>query len=121
MSGASQSRDERTEGTADGQDPPAPTPTPAPTATPSGSDPVGPAEAPDPRQSPGPSAQPGPAGPVAAPTSTAKPKAARVGWGIPSSAIITAPNAISLGRLLLMPVCAWLLASQHYASGLVLT
>jgi cardiolipin synthase (CMP-forming) len=39
----------------------------------------------------------------------------------PSSAIVTAPNAISLARLLLMPVCAWLLASQHYATGLVLT
>jgi CDP-diacylglycerol--glycerol-3-phosphate 3-phosphatidyltransferase len=39
----------------------------------------------------------------------------------PSSAIVTAPNAISLARLLLMPVCAWLLATQHYASGLVLT
>ncbi len=40
---------------------------------------------------------------------------------VPSSAIVTAPNAISLARLLLMPVCAWLLASQHYATGLVLT
>src|SRR6266511_735815 len=39
----------------------------------------------------------------------------------PSSAIVTAPNAISLARLLLMPVCAWLLASAHYGSGLVLT
>jgi cardiolipin synthase len=39
----------------------------------------------------------------------------------PSSAIVTAPNGISLARLLLMPVCAWLLASQHYATGLVLT
>jgi cardiolipin synthase len=40
---------------------------------------------------------------------------------VPSSAIVTAPNAISLARLLLMPVCAWLLATQHYATGLVLT
>jgi len=34
---------------------------------------------------------------------------------------VTAPNAISLARLLLMPVCAWLLASAHYGAGLVLT
>jgi len=39
----------------------------------------------------------------------------------PSSAIITAPNAITLARLLLMPVCAWLLATAHYGVGLVLT
>jgi CDP-diacylglycerol--glycerol-3-phosphate 3-phosphatidyltransferase/cardiolipin synthase len=39
----------------------------------------------------------------------------------PSNAIVTAPNAISLARLLLMPVCAWLLATRHYATGLVLT
>ena len=39
----------------------------------------------------------------------------------PSNAIITAPNAISLARLLLMPVCAWLLATRHYTTGLVLT
>jgi cardiolipin synthase len=39
----------------------------------------------------------------------------------PSSAIVTAPNAITLVRLVLMPVCAWLLATEHYGSGLVLT
>ncbi len=39
----------------------------------------------------------------------------------PSSAIVTAPNAISFGRLLLMPVCAWLLGSGHYATGIVVT
>jgi cardiolipin synthase len=39
----------------------------------------------------------------------------------PSSAVVTVPNAISLARLLLMPVCAWLLGTGHYASGLVLT
>jgi cardiolipin synthase len=44
-----------------------------------------------------------------------------VGRVIPSSAIVTAPNAITLVRLVLMPVCAWLLASAHYGSGLVLT
>src|SRR6266545_6747445 len=44
-----------------------------------------------------------------------------VGRAIPSSAILTAPNAVTLLRLVLMPVCAWLLATQHYGSGLVLT
>jgi cardiolipin synthase len=43
------------------------------------------------------------------------------GRGGPSSAIVTAPNAITLLRLVLMPVCAWLLATRHYGSGLVLT
>lgn len=41
--------------------------------------------------------------------------------GGPSSAIVTAPNAITLARLVLMPVCAWLLATEHYSAGLVLT
>ncbi len=50
------------------------------------------------------------------PEALAAPQPAR-----PSSAIVTVPNAISLARLLLMPVCAWLLATEHYASGLVLT
>jgi cardiolipin synthase (CMP-forming) len=50
------------------------------------------------------------------PEALAAPQPAR-----PSSAIITVPNAISLARLVLMPVCAWLLATGHYASGLVLT
>ncbi len=44
-----------------------------------------------------------------------------VGRAIPSSAILTAPNAVTLLRLVLMPVCAWLLATAHYGSGLVLT
>ncbi|HZD02998.1 MAG TPA: CDP-alcohol phosphatidyltransferase family protein [Actinomycetes bacterium] len=43
------------------------------------------------------------------------------GRSAPSSAIVTAPNAITLVRLVLMPVCAWLLATGHYGSGLVLT
>jgi cardiolipin synthase len=85
MSGASQSRDERSEVTAERPEPAAATPDPHGTDLPAGME------------------EP------------------RVGWAVPSSAIVTAPNAISLGRLLLMPVCAWLLASQHYASGLVLT
>jgi cardiolipin synthase len=120
MSGASQSRDERSEATADRPDPAAQTteqpdlpahttdrPDPPPTT----------AERPEPATpTPGAPTDTGPA----TTTATAG-KAGRVGWGIPSSAIVTAPNAISLGRLLLMPVCAWLLASQHYASGLVLT
>jgi cardiolipin synthase len=38
-----------------------------------------------------------------------------------SSAIVTLPNAVTLVRLLLMPVCAYLLASGRYGSGLVLT
>jgi cardiolipin synthase (CMP-forming) len=39
----------------------------------------------------------------------------------PSSAIVTWPNGVTLLRLLLMPVCALLLAGGHYLSGLVLT
>ncbi len=39
----------------------------------------------------------------------------------PSTAIVTAPNAISFARLLLMPVCAWLLATGRYGTGLWLT
>jgi cardiolipin synthase (CMP-forming) len=39
----------------------------------------------------------------------------------PSNAIVTVPNAITLARLVLMPVCAWLLATEHYGAGLVLT
>jgi len=38
-----------------------------------------------------------------------------------SSAIRTAPNAVTLARLLLMPVCAYLLASGRYGWGLVVT
>ncbi|HEX4908029.1 MAG TPA: CDP-alcohol phosphatidyltransferase family protein, partial [Actinomycetes bacterium] len=38
-----------------------------------------------------------------------------------SSAIVTAPNAVTLVRLLLMPVCAYLLATGRYGWGLVLT
>jgi cardiolipin synthase (CMP-forming) len=37
------------------------------------------------------------------------------------SAILTAPNVITFTRLLLMPVCAWLLATGHWAAGLWLT
>jgi cardiolipin synthase (CMP-forming) len=39
----------------------------------------------------------------------------------PSTAIVTAPNAVTLVRLLLLPVCALLLASGRYGLGLVLT
>jgi cardiolipin synthase len=38
-----------------------------------------------------------------------------------SSAIRTVPNAVTLLRLLLMPVCAYLLATGRYGWGLVLT
>jgi cardiolipin synthase len=38
-----------------------------------------------------------------------------------SSAILTVPNAVTLVRLLLVPVCAYLLATGRYGSGLVLT
>ena len=38
-----------------------------------------------------------------------------------STAILTAPNAVTLVRLLLMPVCAYLLATGQYGWGLVLT
>jgi CDP-diacylglycerol--glycerol-3-phosphate 3-phosphatidyltransferase len=38
-----------------------------------------------------------------------------------SSAIRTVPNAVTLLRLLLMPVCAWLLATGRFGWGLVLT
>src|SRR6266545_2703985 len=37
------------------------------------------------------------------------------------SAILTAPNVITFTRLLLMPVCAWLLASGRWGVGLWLT
>jgi cardiolipin synthase len=37
------------------------------------------------------------------------------------SAILTAPNVITFTRLLLMPVCAWLLADGRWAAGLWLT
>jgi CDP-diacylglycerol--glycerol-3-phosphate 3-phosphatidyltransferase len=95
----SQSRDERREATA----PPAERPDPT----------ASPADRPDPTNPTDRTASPGgrsPSRPESSPVAAA-----------PSSAIVTAPNAISLARLLLMPVCAWLLATQHYASGLVLT
>ena len=38
-----------------------------------------------------------------------------------SSAIATVPNAISFGRLVLMPAAAWLLARGSWAAGLWLT
>jgi cardiolipin synthase len=38
-----------------------------------------------------------------------------------SSAILTVPNAVTLVRLLLMPVCAYLLATGEFGWGLVLT
>jgi cardiolipin synthase len=59
------------------------------------------------------------AGPPDTGPRAAGPPAARS--AAPSSAIVTAPNAVTLARLLLMPVCAWLLASAHYGAGLVLT
>jgi cardiolipin synthase (CMP-forming) len=37
------------------------------------------------------------------------------------SAILTAPNVITFTRLLLMPVCAWLLADGRWVAGLWLT
>jgi cardiolipin synthase (CMP-forming) len=39
----------------------------------------------------------------------------------PSTAIVTAPNAVTLVRLLLMPACALLLARGSYGPGLLLT
>jgi CDP-diacylglycerol--glycerol-3-phosphate 3-phosphatidyltransferase len=69
----------------------------------------------DPRPAPTAPTVPTPA-PAERPGATASAPGAR-----PSNAIITAPNAISLARLLLMPVCAWLLATRHYTTGLVLT
>jgi cardiolipin synthase len=38
-----------------------------------------------------------------------------------SSAILTGPNAISFARILLLPVCAWLLAGEWLVAGIVLT
>jgi cardiolipin synthase (CMP-forming) len=38
-----------------------------------------------------------------------------------STAVLTVPNAISFGRLVLMPVAAWLLAKGAWAAGLGLT
>jgi len=56
----------------------------------------------------------------AAPGSTTAASAGVAGKA-PSSAIVTVPNGVTLLRLLLMPVCALLLAGGHYLSGLVLT
>ncbi len=77
--------------------------------------PTGPPERPEATASPEPPERPEP---TAGSAERPEPGAAPVP---PSSAIVTAPNAISLARLLLMPVCAWLLATGHYGSGLVLT
>lgn len=38
-----------------------------------------------------------------------------------SSAIVTVPNVITFSRVLLMPVCAWLLATDWLAVGILLT
>lgn len=38
-----------------------------------------------------------------------------------SGAVLTVPNLITFSRLLLMPVCAWLLASELLVAGIVLT
>jgi cardiolipin synthase (CMP-forming) len=43
------------------------------------------------------------------------------GGGERMSAILTAPNVITFTRLLLMPVCAWLLATGRWGVGLWLT
>jgi cardiolipin synthase (CMP-forming) len=61
-----------------------------------------------------PQPDPGPAAPDPEPPAPGPPE--RV-----STAIRTAPNAVTLVRLLLMPVCAYLLASGRYGWGLVLT
>jgi cardiolipin synthase (CMP-forming) len=64
-------------------------------------------------------------GEVPAPAPSGEPAAERPGPLGPSrrvsSAIRTAPNAVTLVRLLLMPVCAYLLATGRYGWGLVLT
>jgi cardiolipin synthase len=39
----------------------------------------------------------------------------------PSDAVWTLPNAISFARILLMPLCAWLIASGRLGVGVVLT
>ena len=62
--------------------------------------------------------EPGRSGDAMGPTTSSS---GATGRSAPSSAIVTAPNAITLVRLVLMPVCAWLLATGHYGSGLVLT
>jgi cardiolipin synthase (CMP-forming) len=67
-----------------------------------------------------PGGDPGPAeaGPLGDPAEAAGPlgPSRRV-----STAIRTVPNAVTLVRLLLMPVCAYLLATGRYGWGLVLT
>jgi cardiolipin synthase (CMP-forming) len=84
--------------------PPAPTPGP-PDPTPVPPDPT--PDDPDPTPSPPdePELAPGPLGP-----------SRRV-----SSAIRTVPNAVTLVRLVLMPVCAYLLGTGRYGWGLALT
>jgi cardiolipin synthase (CMP-forming) len=57
------------------------------------------------------------------PTRTATPSAsadAQVSAQV-STAILTVPNLISFARILLMPVCAWLLASGRFGIGFALT
>jgi cardiolipin synthase (CMP-forming) len=67
---------------------------------------------------PGGDPDPAEAGPLGDPAEAAGPlgPSRRV-----STAIRTVPNAVTLVRLLLMPVCAYLLATGRYGWGLVLT
>jgi cardiolipin synthase (CMP-forming) len=77
-----------------------------------GADPHGPGE---------PATSPGPAS-LASPGSTGEVGPGPLGPSrLVSTAIVTLPNAVTLLRLLLMPVCAYLLASGRYGWGLVLT
>jgi cardiolipin synthase len=74
---------------------------------------------PSPGEAGRPSADPGGGAEGGAPV-PASPATATDG-GERMSAILTAPNVISFTRLLLMPVCAWLLASGRWGAGLWLT
>ncbi len=66
-----------------------------------------------------PSPHPDPERPLGNPP--AEPSPTRPGAYSASNAILTAPNAISFARVLLMPVCAWLLASGRFGLGFLLT
>jgi cardiolipin synthase len=84
-------------------------------------DPVTPADLAIPRDPEDPAA---PSGSVATPEPGSSGEVGPGGLGpsrLVSTAIVTVPNAVTLLRLLLMPVCAYLLASGAYGWGLVLT
>jgi len=70
---------------------------------------------------PRPERRPEAGAPDAARPEAAGPTEPPAGPPLPSSAVATLPNAISFARILLMPVCAWLIASGRLGAGVLLT